>query len=295
MDFLKFPVGKIDSDDKDYPRLLKKIPDPPKVLYFCGTLNVAKEICVAVVGTRRCSAYGKEITLNIAGDLARAGLTIVSGLMWGIDSFAHLAAVEQNRRTIAVLGTGLDEESFYPRQNLKLARQILETGGCLVSEYPVGTHGSKFTFPRRDRIISGLSLGVLVVEAKLKSGALITASFARKQKRPIFAVPGPIQSPNSQGPHLLIKTGAKLVQTSQDILIGLGFDKTRSLFEQTPEPEDNETKSVLQTLKGGPLEINEIIRRAGKTASMVMASLTILEIEGKVRNLGQNIYSLIKH
>ena len=294
MDFLKFPIGKTDFQDKNYPPLLKKIPDPPKILYFRGTLNVPKEKCFAIVGTRRCSAYGKEVALNMAADLSRAGLTIVSGLAPGIDTAAHLAIVERNQRTIAVLGTGLDEKSIYPKSNLQLSRKIVETGGCLISEYPSGTPGTKFTFPRRNRIISGLSLGVLVVEAKLKSGALITANFARKQKRLVFAVPGPLQSLNSQGPHLLIKSGAKLVETAQDVLTGLGFNKTKSLFEETEGQGDDETKLVLQALKEGPLEINEIIQKTRITASIVMASLTILEIEGRVRNLGQNTYSLIK-
>ncbi|GAI30595.1 unnamed protein product, partial [marine sediment metagenome] len=147
-------IKTITIKDKKYLELLKKIINPPEILYVKGELN-PNEQCFAVVGTRMCSPYGKQVALEIAGDLAEAGLIIVSGLAPGIDTFAHTAAVERNKRTIAVLGTGLDEKSIYPQSNLKLAQRILETGGCLISEYPPGTPGSKFTFPQRNRIISG--------------------------------------------------------------------------------------------------------------------------------------------
>ncbi len=213
-------------EDKGYPELLKKIPGPPRKLYFKGEL-LPKENCFAIVGTRLCSNYGKQMALEIGRELATAGLTIVSGLAVGIDTHAHLGAMERPTynalfsnagRTIAVLGTGLDEKSIYPQSNLKLAKRILQTKGCLISEYPPGTHGTKFTFPERNRIISGMSLGVLVVEAKLKSGALITANWAKRQGKKIFAVPGPVHSLNSKGCHYLIKKGAVLVEGARDIL-----------------------------------------------------------------------------
>jgi len=175
-------IKTITIKDKSYPKLLKEIKDAPEILYVRGRLN-PNEQCFAVVGTRMCSPYGKQVALEIAGDLAEAGLIIVSGLAPGIDTFAHTATVERNKRTITVLGTGLDEKSIYPQSNLKLSQRILETGGCLISEYPSGTPGSKFTFPQRNRIISGLSFGVLLVEAKQKSGALITANWAKKNKK----------------------------------------------------------------------------------------------------------------
>ena len=162
-------IKTISVKDKNYPKLLKEIKNPPEVLYTRGELK-PDEKCFGVVGTRMFSSYGKQVALEIAGDLAEAGLTIVSGLAPGIDTFAHTATVERRKRTIAVLGTGIDERSIYPQSNLNLARKILETGGCLISEYPPGTRGTNFTFPQRNRIISGLSLGVLVVEAKEKSG-----------------------------------------------------------------------------------------------------------------------------
>ena len=210
-------IKSISFEDKNYTKLLKEIKNPPEVLYYKGEF-ATNENYFAIVGTRRCSTYGKEIALEIAGQLSEAGLTIVSGLAPGIDTFCHQAVVERKGKTIAVLGTGIDDQSIYPKSNIKLAKKILETGGCLISEYPPGTPGTQFTFPQRNRIISGLSLGVLVVEAKEKSGALITAQWAKKQGRKIFAVPGPIHSLNSKGCHYLIKQGAKLVENANDIL-----------------------------------------------------------------------------
>ena len=217
-------IQEISINDENYPKSLKEIKDAPKVLYYIGSLSKPDEKIFAIVGTRLCSSYGKQVALEIAGDLAEAGLTIVSGLAPGIDTFSHQATLERKGRTIAVLGTGLDEKSLYPKDNIKLSRKIVETGGCLISEYPPGTPGSKITFPQRNRIVSGLSLGVLVIEAKQKSGALITANLAFEQKRKVFAVPGPIHSSNSKGCHYLIKKGAKLVESASDILKELNLN-----------------------------------------------------------------------
>lgn len=285
-------IKKITIKDKNYPKLLKKISNPPETLYFRGKI-LAKENCFAIVGTRRCSIYGKQIALEIAEDLAEAGLTIVSGLAPGIDTYVHLAVVERKKRTIAVLGTGLDEESIYPQSNLNLARKILETGGCLISEYPSKTPGSKFTFPQRNRIISGLTLGVLVVEAKEKSGALITAEWAKKQNRKVFAIPGSIHSLNSKGCHYLIKKGAKLVENANDILKELNL--TSSTLSEFPERIVGETKEenlILDTLKEEALHIDKIIEKTKLSAAKVASTLAILEIKDKVKNLGGNIYTL---
>jgi len=276
--------------DKNYPKLLKKIKDAPEVIYYRGELNPSEQ-CFAIVGTRRFSSYGKQVALEIAGDLAETGLTIVSGLAPGIDTFAHTAAVERRKRTIAVLGTGLDEKSIYPQSNLKLAQRILETGGCLISEYPPGTRGTKFTFPQRNRIISGLSLGILVVEAKERSGALITAEWARKQKRLVFAVPGPIHSLNSRGCHYLIKQGAKLVERANDILkeLNLPYSTSGVGYLTGGTPEEN---LILEVLKEGPLYIDKIIEKTKLSAQKVASNLAILEIKGKVKNLGANVYAV---
>ena len=277
--------------DKNYPKLLKGIKDAPEVLYYRGEI-LPEENCFAIVGTRRYSPYGKQVALEMAGDLTEAGLIIVSGLAPGIDTFAHTAAVERNKRTIAVLGTGLDEKSIYPQSNLKLAQRILETGGCLISEYPPGTPGSQFSFPQRNRIISGLSLGVLVVEAKEKSGALITAEWARKQRRKVFAVPGPIHSSNSKGPHKLIKQGAKLVEHANDILKELNLPQPSTRTVPVENERSEEENLILKILKEEALYIDKIIEKTKLPASTIASTLAILEIKGKVRNLGNNVYAI---
>lgn len=281
-------ITKITIKDRAYPKMLKKIKDPPPVLYFKGKLK-AQEQCFAVVGTRLCSAYGKQATLEITGHLAQAGLTIVSGLAPGIDTFAHQAALGKNGRTIAVVGTGVDEKSLYPKENIRLARKIIEKGGAVISEYKPGTHGSKTTFPRRNRIISGLSMGVLIVEAKQKSGALITADYAKKQNRKIFAVPGSIYSLNSKGPNDLIKKGAILVEKADDILKELKIKK----LEREKLKVDmltEEEKIILEILAEGPLNIEKIIEETKLPAQIVTSTLAIMELEGKIKNLGSNIY-----
>ncbi len=288
-------IKTINIDDKDYPKLLKEIKDAPKVLYCRGELRVS-ENCFAIVGTRRCSTYGKQVALEIAGNLAEAGLTIVSGLAPGIDTFVHMAVVEREKRTIAVLGTGIDEESIYPKENIKLARKIIENGGCLISEYPPGTPGSHFTFPQRNRIISGLSLGVLIVEAKEKSGALITANWARKQKRKVFAIPGSIYSLNSRGCHYLIKNEAKLVENAYDILKELISLREINLPQISRQEflaggNSQEENLILNTLKAEALFIDKIIEKTKLPASKVISLLANLEIKDKVRNLGGNVYA----
>jgi len=282
-------IKTISINDKNYPKLLKGIKDAPEVLYYRGEILPA-ENCFAIVGTRLCSPYGKQVALEIAGDLAETGLIIVSGLAPGIDTFAHQAAVEREKRTIAILGTGINEKSIYPKENLNLAERILETGGCLISEYPPGTPGSNFTFPQRNRIISGLSLGVLVIEAKEKSGALITAEWARKQGRKIFAVPGSIHALNSKGCHYLIKNGAKLVENANDILAELNLPEITKPGNVVGKTE--EENLILEFLKEEALDIDKIIEKTKLSAAQVASTLAILEIRGIVRNLGGNIYAI---
>jgi len=188
------------------------------------------------------------------------------------------------------LGTGLDQKSIYPQSNLKLAKKILETGGCLISEYTSETHGSVFTFPQRNRIISGISFGVLVVEAKPRSGALITANWAKTQGRKVLAIPGPIHSSNSKGCHLLIKNGAKLVESANDILKELNFPEITS--PGLIEGANVEENLILNTLKEEALYIDNIIEKTKLPTAIVTSTLAIMEIKGKVRNLGGNIYAL---
>jgi len=298
-------IQQVTIDDENYPKPLQEIKDAPKILYYIGSLPKPDEKNFAVVGTRRFSPYGKQVALEIAGDLAEAGLTIVSGLAPGIDTFAHQATLERKGRTIAVLGTGLDEKSIYPKENIKLAKKIIETGGCLISEYPAGTGGTHFTFPQRNRIVSGLSLGVLVVEAKTPlpnfgvgankksgSGAVITALHAFKQKRKVFAVPGPIHSSNSKGCHYLIKKGAKLAESASDILKELNLNLLIYEINRIAGGENEQENLILDTLKEEALYIDKIIERTKLSAANVAGALAILEIKGKVRNLGGNIYAI---
>jgi len=220
-------IKQISINDENYPELLKEIPDAPKILYYKGEMKKA-EPCLAIVGTRQCSSYGRQAAFDISKAAADLGIIIVSGLAPGIDTCAHTAAIKRNKRTIAVLGTGLDEQSIYPKENILLSQKILRAGGCLISEYPPGTRGARYTFPRRNRIIAGMSYGVLVVESKQVGGSMITASFALTYKRKLFAMPGSIYAQNTKGTHHLIKSGAKLVDNIYDILKELNLSYLNS-------------------------------------------------------------------
>ncbi len=202
--------------DKNYPELLKKIYDPPSKLYVSGELKKEEKYPLAIVGTRRISNYGQQTTRLFAEALAEAGITIISGLALGVDGLAHRIALEKKARTIAVLGSGLN--IIYPSAHQKLAQEILVSGGAVISEYSPNTSPTKKTFPARNRIVSGLSLGVLVIEAPRKSGALITARTAIEQGREVFVVPGRINDLNSEGCNYLIKMGARLVTNPEEII-----------------------------------------------------------------------------
>ena len=285
-------IKKVKITDKNYPEAIKKLSDAPEVLYYRGSQPAGSEPIVAVVGTRRPSDYGQRATLEIAGGLADAGVTIVSGMAPGIDTFAHRTCVERRKRTIAVLGTGIDEKSIYPKSNLQLSRDIIKTGGCLISEYPAGARATKFTFPQRNRIVVALSLGVVVIEGKEKSGSLITARLANEQKKQLFAVPGLIYTLNSIGPNKLIKAGATLTESAQDVLDVLGLEShfakaSRDFGAATPQEA-----AILQALKEEALYIDKIIEKTKLNASLVATSLALMEISGKIRNLGGNTYSL---
>lgn len=285
-------IKTIRIEDDAYPAILRRITSPPKILYYIGEFK-KEELGFAIVGTRKCSPYGKQATTDITKRLTEAGITIISGMATGIDTFAHQTCVEVKRRTIAVLGTGLDEKSIYPQTNINLAKKIIETGGCLISELPPGTPGSKFTFPNRNRIISGLSQGVLVVEAKTKSGALITASYARKQGKKLFAIPGPIYSANSTGPNRLIKSGAKLVDNADDILQELDLPISKKQLDMNIDGQNKEEILISETLREGSLHIDKIIEKTKLPATIVVSTLAILEIKNKVKNLGGNVYSVV--
>ncbi len=284
-------IKTISLSDCNYPAQLKLIKSPPKLLYYIGRM-VAEENCLAVVGSRICSAYGKENTLELAKAAAQNNLTVVSGLATGIDAFAHQAAVQAEKRTIAVLGGGLDYQSFYPKQNLELAKKIVETGGAIISEYPLGTKPANYTFPQRNRIVAGLSLGVLVIEAKIKSGALLTANWAKQQNKKIFAVPGSIRAANSQGCNLLIKNGAQLTENINDVLNGLGLEipkGNKSLFLKSGNPNES---LILKILEEENLNIEKIIEKTKLDASTIARTISLMEMKGMITDLGGNSYGI---
>jgi len=284
-------IGKITLQDKDYPAILKEIHDPPKELYIKGEIINQDKTAIGVVGTRRYTQYGKEVALDIAGKLAKLGITIVSGLAKGIDTFAHQAALENGGRTIAVLGSGMDKNSFFPRSNYSLSEKISQQG-AVISEYQPGTRGTHFTFPQRNRIISGLSLGVVVIEAPEESGALITATLALEQNREVFAIPGSIYEKNSVGTNRLIKLGAKLVTDVEDVLEELNLSHLLTLEKKKVKPDNKEEEIILSILSAQPVHIDEIIKKSGLSAGIVNSTLMILELKKAVRNLGKNNYIL---
>jgi DNA processing protein len=283
-------IGIITIKDKKYPKLLKEIYNPPALLYIRGKFTKADELAVGVVGTRKPADYGKQITPDIVKELSQNKITVVSGLALGIDSLAHLSALSEKGRTVAVLGSGLDKQSIYPYANRKLAEQI-EENGAVIAEYPCGTLPLKQHFPARNRIISGLSLGTLIVEAPENSGALITARYALEQNRDVFAVPGNIYNRNSAGPNNLIKMGAKLVSSAQDILDELNLNLATS-FTQTKEivPDSKEEEILLKFLSKEPIHIDKLVHQSKLDTATVGSTLTLMEMKGKVRNLGGTNY-----
>ena len=213
-------IEEISIKNNEYPNQLKNIYDPPAKLYVLGNRSILNQKNFAIVGSRKATEYGKKVAMQISKELSENGLNIVSGLARGIDSYAHLGAIYAKGKTTAVLGSGID--IIYPKENFFLAEKIINTGGAIISEYPIGTKPMKINFPARNRIISGISEGLLVVEAKKKSGTLITVDFALEQGKEVFAVPGDINREQSEGCNLLIKDGANVVTSSQDIIYVIG-------------------------------------------------------------------------
>lgn len=269
--------------DPTYPALLREIDASPPVLYLKGALSEADQFALAVVGTRNVDNYGQQVTERLATELARGQVSVVSGLALGIDALAHNAALEAGGRTIAVLACGLD--IVYPAKNAKLARRIVESGqGALLSEYPLGVQPESGNFPARNRIISGLSQGVLVVEAGEQSGALITAGFALKQGREVFAVPGNIFSSRNLGSNRLIRDGARPVLEINDILEALNlFMLPQQMEAQLALPENAEERDLLSLLGHEPMHIDELIISADLPAPTVTATLMMLELKGLVK------------
>lgn len=280
--------------DAAYPALLREIDASPPVLYLHGELSESDQFALAVVGTRNADSYGQQVAERLVTELARGQVTVVSGLALGVDTIAHNAALEAGGRTIAVLACGLD--IVYPARNAKLARRIAEAGqGALISEYPLGVQPEGGNFPARNRIISGLSQGVLVVEAGEKSGALITAEFASKQGREVFAVPGNIFSSRSVGTNRLIRDGAHAVLEVKDILEALNlFMLPQHIEVQHALPENAEERALLTLLNHEPMHINELILSSDLPAPTVTATLTMLELKGLVKAVGGTQFVLAR-
>ena len=276
-----------------YPARLREIDDAPPVVYVKGSWEDQDDWSVAVVGTRRATAYGRQAADELARDLAAHGVTVVSGLARGVDTIAHRAALDAGGRTVAVLANGLD--TIYPPENRGLAAEVAEHG-ALITDYPLGTKPRAEFFPRRNRIMSGLALGTLIVEGDVKSGAMITARFAGEQNREVFAVPGSIFSPQSRGPLSLLRDGATPVTGVEDVLealnltmIGAQMDFGRAAPATTPGEQ-----SLMDVLTREPQHIDEVVRAAGLTAAEVSATLALLELKGLVRDVGGMHYVRVR-
>ena len=294
-------------DDGSYPFLLREIPDPPITLYVKGNWQECFEMpCIGVVGSRRCSTYGQNASEMLGRDLAEHGVCVVSGFARGIDSAAHQGAIDGKGKTIAVLGTGIDK--VYPKENAKLVNQILDSGGAIVSQFPLGTPPLRENFPYRNRIISGLSLGILVIEASERSGSLITARLAMEQNREVLAVPGNITSKNSFGTNYLIKSGAKLVQQWQDVVAELPPEIAAEILPpptddrklQTEKPKEEKMpagigeneKKIYEILRADEeIHIDILLEKTGLSFGELNKSLVDLDLKDLIRVLPGNHYA----
>lgn len=290
----KHRLQVIDCEDPDYPPLLREIHDPPMVLYYRGNLAAVKGACLGVVGTRDASGYGIDLAKKLGYQLAFAGIGVVSGLARGIDTAAHQGALAAKGKTAAVLGCSLDQ--IYPAENEVLAEKMAEAGGCVLSEFCLGTPPDRQTFPMRNRIVSGLSKGLLVIEAARASGAMITARQALEQGRQVFAVPGRIDQPQAGGCHQLIKDGARLVESVEDVLAEFEFLLPRAEMPVPAAPQGNlseEEKKILETLGRDELQVDVLTRKCGLPSPVVSATLLKLEMKRRVRQMPGKVFTRI--
>lgn len=279
-------------EDENYPARLKEIDQPPPVLYLRGELRPEDNWAVAIVGTRRITPYGRQVAEDVATFLAANGVTVVSGLARGVDAVAHRAALKAGGRTLAILGSGVDR--VYPPEHIQMAEEMMKHG-AVISDYPLGTPPESANFPPRNRIISGLSLATVVIEAGEKSGALITATFAVEQGREVFAVPGNILAPQSKGANQLIQQGARPLLNLQDLMDILHLRKVDQ--QQTARqklPADPTEAKILQVLGHEPLHVDEIRAQSGLPIEQVSATLTMMELKGMVRPVGGMNYVAVR-
>ena len=281
-------ISVLTWDDHGYPRRLKEVDQPPPVLYLRGAILEEDQWAVAMVGTRRVTKYGRQTTQELAGALARNGITVVSGLARGVDGIAHQACLDNGGRTLAVLGCGVDR--IYPPEHRRLAERIL-ANGALISDYPPGTPPEAANFPPRNRIISGLSQAVVVVEAGRKSGALITAAFAAEQGREVFAVPGNIYAPQSKGTNLLIQEGAQILLNIDSVMESLNLGQVEEhRTARAVLPSDAVEARLYELLGREPLHVDDIRNLTGLPIEKVSATLTLMELKGMVRQIGSMNY-----
>lgn len=291
----KRKVQFLTLNDKDYPKLLSQIPNPPFVLYVKGSKEILHSVqddngIIGIVGTRKITSYGREVTDLFASELSLNGFTIVSGLALGVDAQAHRSTVQNKGKTIAVLGCGVD--CVTPVENESLYNSIVKAGGAVVSEYPLGHPPTIGSFPSRNRIIAGLSQGVLVTEGAEDSGALITADYALKFKRKVFAVPGPITSTLSKGPFKLISKGGKLVTSPQDILQELKVSSFAKASKDRQKGQNKDELLILKLLENEPLHFDEIARKSKINSAKLGSLLSLMEVKGLVKSQGGGFFSI---
>ncbi len=278
------------QQDDRYPELLKSIDDPPYLLYCMGETDALRLPCVAVVGTRHPSGYGADMAAAIAQTMARAGVCVVSGMAIGIDTNAHEGALRHGGKTVAVLGSGLSTP--YPPENTGLFHEILRNDGAVISEYPPDARPYSFHFPHRNRIISGLSRGIVFVEGRIKSGGMITVKTALDQGREVFAVPGNIGQYYAEGPNAIIREGATMISSTEDILTDLGLNKPEPVGGDEADAHDAVSQGILDALHKEAMGMDALITATGLTADALIAQLCMLEIGGEIKRESGNIYRL---
>jgi len=285
-------IKSVSIKDKNYPRLLKEISGPPAILNYRGELPKKEDFLIAVVGSRACTSYGRRVAEEVAFYLAKEGFVIVSGLALGIDSIAHQAALDADGKTIAVLGCGCD--IIYPYCHRKLADDMIKSGGAIISEFDNGYPPLRQNFPQRNRIISGISYATVIIEATLKSGAIITAKLALDQNREVFAVPGPIYSSNSQGCNNLIKIGAFPVTSPEDILLALDVKPKSSARKDLVTNLNKDEELIFSLISKNAIAIDKLKELSKLDIADLNSAVIMLEIKGLIKNLGGGQYIRIK-
>lgn len=280
----------IEIENKLYPKILKEIENPPKKLYVSGNENILNSNCISIIGSRKNTEYGKRWCINFVKELVKYNLKIVSGMAKGIDKIAHEAVIKSGGKTIAVLPSGL--ENIYPKENLKLYNEIILNGGCVISEYEPNTEANSKRFLERNRIVSGLSIATIVIEAAYRSGTSVTAKIANKQSRDVFCIPGSLDSPKSVGTNRLIKEFAKIATCPKDIINNYNFLYKKQINKNILKVEEvaEEYKKIYNVITYEPININEIAKKTKVELRDVSSKLTILELDGKVKKLPGNMY-----